>query len=220
MTRWTLALSTGGAPCSVALAADGEAPREVVLEGARPDLARLLLPAIDQLVREAGAPRGSIQQMVVAVGPGSYTGLRVAVATARTLAAFSGAALAAYSSSHAIATAARTAVPTAVVIDALRGDFAVSHYEPTAPAPRETKAPHLVPSSQLREELARARAVLTDAPTAIAPHLANGAVCLAPTASAAALIALLRSGAPSLPSTDPIYLRASAAEEKATRPAS
>ncbi|MBL8694509.1 MAG: tRNA (adenosine(37)-N6)-threonylcarbamoyltransferase complex dimerization subunit type 1 TsaB [Planctomycetes bacterium] len=218
MTRWTLALSTGGAPCSVALAADGDEPREIVLEGSRPDLARLLLPAIDQLVRDVDAPRSSIQQMVVAVGPGSYTGLRVAVATARTLAAFSGATLTAYSSSHAMAAAARTSVATAVVLDALRGDFAVAHYGPSATAPREWKPPRLVPSSQLRDELSRAQAVITDAPGAIAQYLAASTRCLAPTASAAALIALLRSGVPALPSTDPIYLRASAAEENAARP--
>jgi tRNA threonylcarbamoyl adenosine modification protein YeaZ len=45
----------------------------------------LLAPSIDEVLREAGLVRQDLTAVVVGVGPGPYTGLRVGVATARTL---------------------------------------------------------------------------------------------------------------------------------------
>ncbi|KXT77989.1 tRNA (adenosine(37)-N6)-threonylcarbamoyltransferase complex dimerization subunit type 1 TsaB [Streptococcus sp. DD13] len=45
-----------------------------------------LMPTIDFMVKSAGWTPRDIDRIVVAKGPGSYTGLRVAVATAKTLA--------------------------------------------------------------------------------------------------------------------------------------
>lgn len=50
-----------------------------------------LLPAIDGLVRRAGARPSEISAVIVGTGPGSYTGLRVAIATALGLARAAGA---------------------------------------------------------------------------------------------------------------------------------
>ena len=44
------------------------------------------MPTIDFLVAQAGWQPSDLERIVVAQGPGSYTGLRVAVATAKTLA--------------------------------------------------------------------------------------------------------------------------------------
>ncbi|MFF2522031.1 tRNA (adenosine(37)-N6)-threonylcarbamoyltransferase complex dimerization subunit type 1 TsaB [Streptomyces liangshanensis] len=42
----------------------------------------LLLPAVDRVLSEAGAGLGAVTDVVVGVGPGPYTGLRVGLATA------------------------------------------------------------------------------------------------------------------------------------------
>ena len=52
-----------------------------------------LMPAIDRLCRERGARPGQIGQVYVSIGPGSFTGLRVGVTTAKVLGRVSGAKL-------------------------------------------------------------------------------------------------------------------------------
>ena len=45
----------------------------------------LLLPAVDRVLKEAGTALDAVTGIVVGVGPGPYTGLRVGLVTARTL---------------------------------------------------------------------------------------------------------------------------------------
>jgi tRNA threonylcarbamoyl adenosine modification protein YeaZ len=65
--------------------------------------ARLIVTALDKLVAKAGAKRRDIAAIGVGIGPGSYTGLRVGVATAKGLARGLGVALAGFSSLAAMA---------------------------------------------------------------------------------------------------------------------
>lgn len=53
---------------------------------AAPDHARLLLPRIARQLGAAGLGFGDLDAVAVGVGPGGYTGLRIGVATARSLA--------------------------------------------------------------------------------------------------------------------------------------
>jgi tRNA threonylcarbamoyladenosine biosynthesis protein TsaB len=55
-------------------------------DGERPGHATRLLPLADQLLAQAGIDWGALQRIAVGVGPGTFTGLRVGVATARGLA--------------------------------------------------------------------------------------------------------------------------------------
>ncbi|MCD0481945.1 tRNA (adenosine(37)-N6)-threonylcarbamoyltransferase complex dimerization subunit type 1 TsaB [Streptacidiphilus sp. ASG 303] len=60
----------------------------VVAESTRIDARRhgeLLLPAIDRVLRDAGAAKGDLTALAVGVGPGPYTGLRVGLVTAAAL---------------------------------------------------------------------------------------------------------------------------------------
>lgn len=81
-----LALETATAACSVALAsAAGEMLAErVELEG--PAHTRVLLRQVHEALDEAGAAAVDIETVLVGLGPGAFTGLRIGVATARGLA--------------------------------------------------------------------------------------------------------------------------------------
>ena len=85
---------------------------------------RELLPAIQALIRSAGLVPGELDAIAVGLGPGSYTGLRVGITAAKTLAFALGKPLVGVDSFAAIA---RNAPPDAasvhVVADAQRGDI-------------------------------------------------------------------------------------------------
>ncbi len=76
----TAAFETSTRSPSVALQSGGVMLEER-LSGARPH-ASDLLPALDRLLSKAGLGVADLQLLVVGTGPGSFTGLRVATATA------------------------------------------------------------------------------------------------------------------------------------------
>ncbi|GGX78932.1 tRNA (adenosine(37)-N6)-threonylcarbamoyltransferase complex dimerization subunit type 1 TsaB [Streptomyces hiroshimensis] len=81
-----LALDTATPAVTVALH-DGD---KVVAESRQVDARRhgeLLLPAVDRVLGEAGCKLDAVTDIVVGVGPGPYTGLRVGIVTAATFAA-------------------------------------------------------------------------------------------------------------------------------------
>ena len=88
-----------------------------------------LLPLILGLCAEAGVAVGDVATIVVGAGPGSFTGLRVAAATAKGLAAGTGAALVPVSSLLLIVAGLPTP-PAAgrylATLDALRGEHYVA----------------------------------------------------------------------------------------------
>ena len=80
-----LAIETVDLTGSVA-ALDGESVlAERTIEGHR-RTARSLAPSLAELLREVGWQPGDVQLVAVAVGPGSFTGLRIGVTTAKAFA--------------------------------------------------------------------------------------------------------------------------------------
>jgi len=77
-----LALDSSTPGGSVAVGVDGRVAAEVSLDPGR-GASSLLLPAVDRAVREAGLAPGDLAAVVAAGGPGSFTGLRIAAATAK-----------------------------------------------------------------------------------------------------------------------------------------
>lgn len=71
--------------CSVALHNDGALVGALQNEEAN-QAAGWLAPAIQQLLQQAGVQAADVMGVAVSAGPGSYTGLRVGVATAKGLA--------------------------------------------------------------------------------------------------------------------------------------
>lgn len=80
-----LAMDTSSQALSVALL-DGENLVAEVTLNVKKNHSISLMPAIDFLVESVGWRPTDLDRIVVAEGPGSYTGLRVAVATGKTLA--------------------------------------------------------------------------------------------------------------------------------------
>lgn len=123
-----LAFDTATDVATSALVDDGE------VLGERTSRAVTLLEDVDALLRQAGARTGDLQGLVVGTGPGSFTGLRVGLATARGLALSLGLPVAGVSTLDALAAGAPGALP---VIDARRAEVFVLQDEPRVLAPEE-----------------------------------------------------------------------------------
>lgn len=80
-----LAIDTSTYVMGVALVEEDQVVAEVITNLKKNHSIRLM-PAIDQLMKEAGVHPKELQKIVVAHGPGSYTGVRIGVTTAKTLA--------------------------------------------------------------------------------------------------------------------------------------
>lgn len=93
----TIAFDTSNQPLSVALFEGDHVIAQIETNISR-NQSEQLLPAIDQLVSDAGWRPTDLDQVIVSAGPGSYTGLRIGVTTAKTLAYTLGIALAGISS--------------------------------------------------------------------------------------------------------------------------
>lgn len=80
-----LAIDTSNHPMSVALVEDSALMATTTLNMVR-NHSIYLMPTIDHLMKEVGWQPEDLDRVVVAQGPGSYTGVRIAVTTAKTLA--------------------------------------------------------------------------------------------------------------------------------------
>jgi tRNA threonylcarbamoyladenosine biosynthesis protein TsaB len=124
-----VAFDTATDVATSALVWDGEVLGELV---SRPVS---VLEDVDALLRRGGVRDSQLEGIVVGIGPGSFTGLRMGLATARTLAFSFDVPLAGVSTLEALAAGAPDAVP---VIDARRREvFALVAGEPTVLAPAE-----------------------------------------------------------------------------------
>lgn len=118
-----LALETSGRDATLAAleGLDGQVAhplREVAIVGPE-RTAQFLAPRMQDLLRDIGWQPRDIELVAVAVGPGSFTGLRIGVTTAKTLAYAVGAQVVGINTLSAIATQAPAdAAPLWVVMDA------------------------------------------------------------------------------------------------------
>ncbi|MGH7466894.1 MAG: tRNA (adenosine(37)-N6)-threonylcarbamoyltransferase complex dimerization subunit type 1 TsaB [Longimicrobiales bacterium] len=100
--RLTLAIETSTPTGSVAVGRADSVLAEIVL-GPESRHSEALLPAIEYLFQLTRSERDQLSQIVVAGGPGSFTGVRIAAATAKGMAAALGLPLLAYSGLLAVA---------------------------------------------------------------------------------------------------------------------
>lgn len=120
--RFVLAFDTATAPGGVAIGRGTDVLVEVTL-GIAERHSELLLPAIDFALNAAHVSMDEVDAIVCGCGPGSFTGVRIAAATAKGLVHARGIPLYAYSSLLATARAAATADGTVCALfDARRGE--------------------------------------------------------------------------------------------------
>src|SRR5438874_2224329 len=125
-----LAFDTATEVATSALVAD----RDVL--GERVSRAVTLLEDVDALLRDAGRHRDELDALAVGIGPGSFTGVRVGLATARGLAFALDVPVAGVSTLTALAAGAPGATP---VIDARRREVFVLQGEARVLAPAEVE---------------------------------------------------------------------------------
>jgi tRNA threonylcarbamoyladenosine biosynthesis protein TsaB len=139
---------------SVALLADRTLLGAIALEG-KGSRNEKLLPAIDWLLAESGIDRRDIELFASTRGPGSFTGVRIGLATIQGLALALGRPVCAMSTHEAIALGDPDPVRIAIVDDAGRGEFYMSVFEGHA----EVVAPRLANAEQ-RAELTKDAALV------------------------------------------------------------
>jgi tRNA threonylcarbamoyladenosine biosynthesis protein TsaB len=225
----TIAIDTSHAAGSVA-ARDGEALAERRL-GAAGDHARLLAAAVAEVAGSLGWTTADAELVTVVRGPGSFTGLRVGVATAKAIAWAGGATLLGLSGFEVVAAeSARltgwTDGPLAIAYDAGRGEVFATRATPAGDESWRIEAGQLLPADRWIASLPPGAKVSGPALASLAERLADAGVVLPPaaawfpSAAAAAELAITkaRGGAADRPeSLVPEYLRPSYAEEPRPR---
>ncbi|MBN2295400.1 MAG: tRNA (adenosine(37)-N6)-threonylcarbamoyltransferase complex dimerization subunit type 1 TsaB [Pirellulales bacterium] len=123
-----LAIETTERIGSVAAMSEGQLLCELGLDPSQRS-AQSLAPAVKSLLSEVDWQPGNIDLVAVTVGPGSFTGLRVGIATAKTLAFCCEAEILGINTLEAIAAAAPSDVDQLeVVVDAQRNEVVVQKF--------------------------------------------------------------------------------------------
>jgi tRNA threonylcarbamoyladenosine biosynthesis protein TsaB len=205
-----LALDTASPMPAVSLFSEGVMTSEILSSDRRSS--EELLPALGRLLEAAGLQLHDIGRIAVCTGPGSFTGLRVGLATAWGLSRGSGVEAEGVSTLEALAEAARGRDSSHIgaALDAGRGDVIVASFDLTGPRAEPLSPPERVSRA---EALQRMRGL----PFAALPEdlLETPSVPLAAPLSAAVARAVALAPRPSGPlETTAIYSRPSAAEEK------
>jgi tRNA threonylcarbamoyladenosine biosynthesis protein TsaB len=184
-----------------------------------------LLPAIEACLRAAGLPLRRVSRIAACAGPGSFTGVRVGLATAWGLARATGAAVEPVSTLEVLAESARgRATRVAAALDAGRGEVVWQAFDLSGARPVPLEGEGAEPERATPSEAARRMrdaGIETPCVTLPAELLGSDAETVAPTEPPARVLARLVARAPSPPALlalSAIYARPSAAEEKHGRP--
>jgi tRNA threonylcarbamoyladenosine biosynthesis protein TsaB len=152
-----LGFDTATADAAVAVTRDGEVVHEERVEpgeGGSPRHSAALLPAIEAAAQRAGG-WDAVDRIAVGIGPGSFTGLRIGIATARALGQGLGKPLVPVVTLEALGRAAAEhpgadAVPRLAALDARRGQLFAALYSPSV---EELWPPFVAAPSQVGERI-------------------------------------------------------------------
>lgn len=167
-----LSIETGTDICSVALAEDGELISLRESGSDRPAHANKLGQYIDEVLRENGMDADELDAVAVGGGPGSYTGLRIGVSTAKGMCYALGRPLIAVDSLQALANIAMEEYEAGIVeiddperallapmIDARRMEVYTRLFD-TSLTPRSETCAHILTAESFAEVFAAGRELL------------------------------------------------------------
>lgn len=155
-----LGIDTATKVCSVALTKDGQ----VLAEKNSADgivHSRRLLPEIDALLKEANVTKQTIDLVAVSMGPGSFTGLRIGLATAEAFAYAQKKFLHGVDTLTALAYNIKTDKLISPVIDAQKGNYYQALYQWQNGDLICVQPTIIVSEVQLRERIGTQNCVLT-----------------------------------------------------------
>lgn len=144
-----LALDTSMAACSAAVLTAGESPARSARRWERLERghAETIVPMIQQVMAEARVAYRELDRIAVTTGPGTFTGVRVGVATGRGLALAAGVPLVGVTSHAVMARQVVTsndsltdAAIVAIAVDARRGQIYLSLFDGAGNATSEPRA--------------------------------------------------------------------------------
>ncbi len=200
-----LALECSTEPRSVALARAGRLLAQIATpENAPRDTP--LFGMVEDVLRQSDLPREAVEVIVLGLGPGSYTGIRSAIAAAQGWALARPVALLGVSSVEAMAIQALAAGlrgPVGIVLDAQRGEFYLAGYDLQADGPILVEPLGL---SSRAEVTARAAAGWALAGPEL-ETLGLAGTKITPAAGTLARLAVGRTGFTAPEHLEPIYLR-------------
>lgn len=101
----------------------------VPTSGERQEVASILMAEIAVAFKDAGWKQSDVEAVVVGVGPGSFTGIRIAVITARTICQIFRVPLVGVSLLECLYTACDSADPAAIVLGSTSAQFFFGGYE-------------------------------------------------------------------------------------------
>ena len=196
----TLVLDSATARAVCGLVRDGRELASASAEGGH--AAQRALVLVDEVLARAGCAPQELSQIVVGCGPGSFTGLRIGIATARGLALGLGLPCVGVSTLGALAAGAPGAV---ALIDARRGELFTLGEDGTAVAERPADIAARIAAGTLcvGDGARRYRALLEGAGAVVPP---DGDALHAPAAEALARLAAGGTAA------EPVYVRRPDAE--------
>lgn len=154
-----LGIETSTPQTSVALGDDRGIVAGAVLSGRQAAGHELVVPTVEELLRWAGLSRTSLTGIAVGLGPGLFTGMRVGIATAKTVAQVLGIPVLGFASLDLVAFAYRHASRLICsTVDARRRELFYAFYRPVpGGVSRESEfevgsADHLAAELQARNE--------------------------------------------------------------------
>jgi tRNA threonylcarbamoyladenosine biosynthesis protein TsaB len=198
--KTVLAIAACGPRLEIALASPAAGAVGVVALAGPTPRSELVMAGVDLLLRAAGLERSAIEGVVATRGPGSFTGVRVALATAHGLAMALG--IEAHGYSSLLAQAARTNEPECLAVQpARRGSVYAQPFTRRGGLPEAAGRPSVMALADLS-----ASGPPVVAPPGLALPVATPAAP-APISTAEALLELLASEARPDPATlTPLYL--------------
>lgn len=203
-----LAFDCSGSSCSAAVVIDDRpaAQRFVAMERGH---AETLLPMIETVLREAALAPAALDLLVVTIGPGSFTGLRIGLAAARGLALARALPAIGVASFDAVKIDDPAEGPLFIALESKRAELFIQRRDRTAP-----RLPALVPPEEWAAMLPPGPCALAgDGAARLAAALGRGDVVVLPGHGRPDPVTLARLGAARWQAGDrtplaPLYLRA------------